>query len=97
MHNIHLFVEDHGHIAFLDPLIHRLAKQFGILIKSKFESAQGGHGKMISKLKEYLERTEASLGHLLKSLRYTFQEWARVDQAPPQEPSENKSSNAKNP
>lgn len=33
---------------------------------------------------EYLERTEESLGKLLKALRYRFQEWQRVDLQKPQ-------------
>ncbi|MBA2395640.1 MAG: DUF4276 family protein [Ktedonobacteraceae bacterium] len=35
---------------------------------------------------EYLERTEESLGRLLKALRHKFQEWQRTDPQQPQTP-----------
>ncbi len=46
---------------------------------------------------EYLERTEASLGKLLKALRDTFKEWVRFGENIPDRPSEIQLSDAENP
>ncbi len=54
MPNINLFVEDRGHEAFIRALVGRFAKQYRIPVKTSFESAKGGHGKVISKLKGYI-------------------------------------------
>ena len=54
MPNINLFVEDRGHEAFIRALVGRFAKQYRIPVKTSCESAKGGHGKVISKLKGYI-------------------------------------------
>jgi len=54
MRNINLFVEDRGHNLFLQTLIYRLANQYGISINIKVSSSSGGHGAVLSKLKEYI-------------------------------------------
>jgi len=53
MRSINLFVEDRGHEVFLNALVHRLAKHYGVSIETTFGSAKGGHGKVLSKLKKY--------------------------------------------
>ncbi len=86
MPKISLFVEDRGHAVFLEALVQRLANQYRIPVVIRLGSATGGYGKMMSKLTEdlvhamnleYLERTEDSLGKLLKALREIFKEWER--------------------
>jgi hypothetical protein len=54
MHSINLFVEDRGHTLFLQTLIYRFANQYGISINIKVSSSSGGHGAVLSKLKEYI-------------------------------------------
>lgn len=54
MRSISLFVEDRGHELFLRALISRLAQQYRITVQMSFEIARGGHGKVITKLKEYV-------------------------------------------
>jgi len=54
MPDIKLFVEDRGHEAFLQALVDRLATQYHLSIERSFPSARGGHGTVISKLKNYI-------------------------------------------
>ena len=54
MRSINLFVEDRGHQVFLNALLRRLAKHYEISIEITFSAAKGGHGKVLSKLKEYI-------------------------------------------
>lgn len=54
MYSICLFVEDNGHEVFLGALIQRFAKEYGISIALRFGNAEGGHGKMMNELKEYV-------------------------------------------
>ncbi len=54
MRKINLFVEDRGHEVFLQALVQRLASQYGISIVIRLGSARGGYGKMVNKLKEYV-------------------------------------------
>lgn len=54
MRNINLFVEDRGHELFLDALIKRFAGHYEIEVEITFSNAKGGHGKVLSKLKEYI-------------------------------------------
>lgn len=54
MRNISLFVEDRGHEVFLQALISRLAQYYRITVRMSFVAARGGHGRVITKLKEYV-------------------------------------------
>ena len=54
MRNINLFVEDVAHEDFLTALIQRLADAYNIEINIKASSVRGGHGKVITELKQYL-------------------------------------------
>ena len=54
MRNINLFVEDRGHALFLQTLVYQFANQYGISINIKISSSSGGHGVVLSKLKEYI-------------------------------------------
>jgi hypothetical protein len=54
MHSIDLFVEDRGHEEFLQALINRLAKKYDVDIETQFSNARGGHGKVMGKLKTYI-------------------------------------------
>lgn len=54
MRKINLFVEDRGHAVFLQALVQRLANQYRISVVIRLGSARGGYGKMVSKLKEYI-------------------------------------------
>ena len=55
MYKIHLFVEDYGHEIFLRALVQRFAKEYSISIGLRFGNAEGGYGKMMSELKEYIK------------------------------------------
>ncbi len=54
MRRINLFVEDRGHEVFLQALVQRLAKKYAIDIETLFSNARGGHGKVVGKLKRYI-------------------------------------------
>ena len=54
MRNINLFVEDVTHEDFLTALIQRLADVYNIEINIKASSVRGGHGKVITELRQYL-------------------------------------------
>ena len=54
MHNISLFVEDRAHEDFLTALIQRLADEYNVKINIKASSVRGGHGKVITELRQYL-------------------------------------------
>lgn len=54
MHTISCFVEDNGHRVFLTALLYRFAKQYDIAVDITFESARGGHGTVITELKQYV-------------------------------------------
>ncbi len=54
MYNINLFVEDRGHELFLNALVNRFAEHYAIPVEITFSNAKGGHGKVLSKLKEYV-------------------------------------------
>ena len=54
MHNINLFVEDRAHENFLTALILRFADEYNVKINIKASSVRGGHGKVITELKQYL-------------------------------------------
>ena len=55
MYNIRLFVEDNGHEIFLGALIQRFASMYSISIDPRFGNAEGGYGKMVSELKEFIK------------------------------------------
>ena len=54
MYKIGLFVEDRQHKLFLQTLMYRLANQYGVSIKIEVGNSSGGHGTVLSKLKEYI-------------------------------------------
>lgn len=54
MRNINLFVEDVAHEDFLTALIQRLADAHNIEINIRTSSVRGGHGNVITELKQYL-------------------------------------------
>ena len=54
MRNINLFVEDVAHEDFLTALIQRLADAHNVEINIKASSVRGGHGKVITELKQYI-------------------------------------------
>src|SRR5690242_11722831 len=55
MYNICLFVEDNGHEVFLDALLQRFASIYKVSIELRFGNAEGGYGKMVSELKEFIK------------------------------------------
>jgi hypothetical protein len=54
MRRINLFVEDRGHEVFLRTLISRFAQKYTIDVEPMFFNARGGHGKVMGKLKSYV-------------------------------------------
>ena len=64
MRNINLFVEDVAHEAFLKALLQRIADENNVKINIKPSSVRGGHGKVITELKQYLR----DLRHYKESL-----------------------------
>ncbi len=54
MRNINLFVEDVAHEDFLTALIQRLADEYNAEINIKASSVRGGHGTVITELRQYL-------------------------------------------
>ncbi|GIK62740.1 MAG: hypothetical protein BroJett018_05340 [Chloroflexota bacterium] len=54
MRNISLFTEDLGHEEVLKAVLSRFAREYGVEISVKIYSVRGGHGKVISELKQYL-------------------------------------------
>ena len=58
MRRIKLFVEDRGHEVFLQALMHRIAKKYTIDIETVFSNARGGHGKVMGKLKNYMNELQ---------------------------------------
>jgi hypothetical protein len=68
MREIALFVEDHAHQSFLDALISRLAKEWGIEIQLRWLNVRRGHGAVIRELKQFLrdlQRDQAGLPDLV--------------------------------
>ena len=54
MRNINLFVEDVAHEDFLMALLPSLADEYKVEISIKPSSVRGGHGTVITELKQYL-------------------------------------------
>lgn len=54
MPNVSLFVEDRAHEDFLTALIQRLADEYNVKINIKASSVRGGHGKVVTELRQYL-------------------------------------------
>lgn len=70
MRKIHLFCEDAGHEFFLKALLHRFGHEHGVPIQIKVLQARGGHGRMSTELKTYVDdlqtgRTGLSLPDLI--------------------------------
>ena len=55
MRNINLFVEDVAHEDFLTALIRRLADESNVEINIKTSNVRGGHGTVITELKQYVQ------------------------------------------
>lgn len=67
-HNVYLFGEDYGHETFLEALIKRLAQEHQVNVRIRIFSARGGHGKVITELKQFvrdLQRDKENLPDLL--------------------------------
>lgn len=58
MWKVNCFVEDVGHEKFLHSLIQRFGTQYGIGTEIEFKNATGGHGRVISALKQYVRDLE---------------------------------------
>lgn len=58
MRNINLFVEDIAHEDFLKALIHRLADESNVEISIMPSSVRGGHGTVITELKQYVRELQ---------------------------------------
>ena len=68
MRNINLFVEDEAHEIFLMALIQRLANTHNIEINITASNVRGGHGKVITELRQYkrdLQRNQEDLPDLI--------------------------------
>ena len=59
MYNISLFAEDEAHEDFLTALVYRLADDYHVKINLTSRSVRGGHGKVISELKQYQQDLQA--------------------------------------
>lgn len=64
MRKVNLFVEDFGHETFLEPLLQRFARQYSVLIETKFVSSRGGYGTVVSELRKYMRDLQRGRGHL---------------------------------
>lgn len=53
MRSVNLFVEDTVHEGFLGTLVQRVANAYNIEIKVKVSSVRGGHGTVITELRQY--------------------------------------------
>lgn len=60
MFSINLFVEDRGHEVVLRTLVKRLAAQYSVSVHVVVKTATGGHGRVLSKFKEYMSDLENS-------------------------------------
>lgn len=60
MRRVHLFCEDVGHEAFLTALLRRFGKEQDVPIHIKVLQARGGHGKMSTELKTYVDDLQTS-------------------------------------
>lgn len=58
MFSVSLFVEDRGHEVVLRTLVKRLAVQYSVSVHVVVKTATGGHGRVLSKLKEYMSDLE---------------------------------------
>lgn len=55
MRKIVLFAEDYGHEAFIDTLTKRIAAEIGIEVRIDHRSVRGGHGRVITEYRSYLD------------------------------------------
>lgn len=68
MRNISLFVEDYAHEVFLTALVERIASKYNVEINLSTPTVRGGHGKVITELKQYqqdLQRNREDLPDLI--------------------------------
>lgn len=68
MRNISLFVEDYAHEVFLTTLVQRLASEYNLKINLSAPTVRGGHGKVITELRQYkrdLKRNQEDLPDLI--------------------------------
>ena len=54
MRNIALFVEDDAHEKIIGALVLKVASEFGCNVELDWRNAVGGHGKVITELKDYI-------------------------------------------
>lgn len=54
MRNIALFVEDNAHEKIIGALVWKIAAEFGCDVEFDWRNAVGGHGKVITELKDYI-------------------------------------------
>lgn len=54
MHEIALFVEDSSHRLIIEPLVHRIAEEFGASVRLNWRNTVGGHGRVVQELGAYL-------------------------------------------
>lgn len=64
MFKINLFVEDRGHEVILKALVRLLASQHNIPVTIAVKTATGGHGRVLSRLKEYMSDLENGWEHM---------------------------------
>jgi len=61
MHKIILFGEDYGHETVLKALISRLADNYNLRINITTRSAQGGAGRVLSEVEEFLKDVDVGI------------------------------------
>ena len=61
MHKIILFGEDYGHETVLKALISRLADNYNLRINITTRSAQGGAGRVLSEVEEFLKDVDMGI------------------------------------
>ena len=54
MPEVLLFGEDHGHEVVVGNLTQRLATEAGVALQVRTRSATGGHGRMLSELRQFV-------------------------------------------
>jgi hypothetical protein len=62
MFGINMFVEDNGHERVLTALVKRMASQYGVAVEIMPQTSTGGHGRVLSKLKEYIRDLKNGAG-----------------------------------
>lgn len=63
---VDLFAEDHAHQAFLEPMIHRLARDLKLDVTLRVRSARGGHQRALGELKLYQRSVTKGFARLVR-------------------------------